>query len=426
MNILMATNTYFPHVGGVARSVRSFTETFRSAGHRVLVVAPTFRGTPPTETDVVRLPVFFRLRGSDFAVPLPLPHRISTALEDFAPQVVHAHHPFLLGDTALRVAAGRGLPMVFTHHTRYELYTHYLADDAPHLRRFVVELVTGYCNLCDAVIAPSRAVAELLRRRGVTAKVEAIPTGIDTERFAGGDGVACRRRLGIPLGVPVVGHVGRLAPEKNLVFLAESLAAFLNENPTTHCLVVGEGPLKAELRPIFARAGAAERLHLLGVLDPQALADAYRAMTVFAFASRSETQGLVLVEALAAGVPVVALAAPVVAEAVTDGGNGALVAQEDCAAFCAALATFVALSRDERAMLAERARTSAAEYAIERCAARTLDLYRRLLTAVPREKPLTPSLWAKARRRLIEERQIWANVLRAAGGAVRRSGMEDG
>ena len=422
MNILMATNTYFPHVGGVARSVRSFTEAFRAEGHRVLVVAPTFDGTPPAETDVVRLPVFYRLRGSDFAVPLPLPHRIASALKAFDPQLVHAHHPFLLGDTALRVAAGRGLPMVFTHHTRYELYTHYLAEDAPRLRRFVVELVTGYCNLCDAVIAPSRAVAELLRSRGVTVPVETIPTGIDTARFAAGDGQACRRRLGIPLDAPVVGHVGRLAPEKNLAFLASALTAFLSADPAAHCLLVGEGPLEAELRATFVDAGVGERFHLLGALDPQALADAYRAMTIFAFASRSETQGLVLVEALAAGVPVVALDAPVVAETVVDGVNGALVAGEDRAVFCATLAT---LCGEDRTRLAGRARETASEYAIERCAERTLELYRRLLTEAPGEKELASSPWATARRRLVEERQIWANILRAAGGAVRRAGKGD-
>jgi len=167
MNILMVTNTFFPHVGGVARSVLGFTGELRRRGHRVVVVAPTFEGMPESEMDVVRLPAIREFSGSSFSVPVPVPGRISRALRTLQPQVIHSHHPFLLGETALRVAATRCLPVVFTHHTLYERYTHYLPGESPRLQRFAVDLATGYANLCDAVIAPSGSVAQLLRARGV-------------------------------------------------------------------------------------------------------------------------------------------------------------------------------------------------------------------------------------------------------------------
>src|SRR5215210_410185 len=114
MRIVLMTNTYYPHVGGVARSVESFAKALRGRGHGVMVVAPEFPGMPEHETDVVRVPAIQRFNGSDFSVRLPLPGLLDEPLERFQPDLVHAHHPFLLGDSALRVASGRGLPLVFT------------------------------------------------------------------------------------------------------------------------------------------------------------------------------------------------------------------------------------------------------------------------------------------------------------------------
>jgi 1,2-diacylglycerol 3-alpha-glucosyltransferase len=120
MNILMLTNTFTPHVGGVARSVQGFTEEFRRRGHRVLVAAPVFKNTPKDEQDVVRFPAVQYFNGSDFSLPVPAPVRLVSLLRRFHPEVVHSHHPFLLGGAALCIAAARKLPLVFTHHTMYD------------------------------------------------------------------------------------------------------------------------------------------------------------------------------------------------------------------------------------------------------------------------------------------------------------------
>ena len=159
MKILMFTNTYTPHVGGVARSVSELAAGLRRAGDEVLVVAPEYGNTAIEEPGVRRIPAVQNFAGSDFSVPLPLSPGLAEATEAFDPDIIHSHHPFLLGDTALRTASLLDVPVVFTHHTRYELYGHYVAQDSELLKRLALSLSLGYCDLCDGVIAPSRACA---------------------------------------------------------------------------------------------------------------------------------------------------------------------------------------------------------------------------------------------------------------------------
>jgi len=163
----MMTNAFTPHVGGVARSVQAFTDGYRKRGHWVLVVAPEYENMPEKEADVIRIPAIQHFNGSDFSVILPIPGFLTSAIEKFRPDIVHAHHPFLIGETALRLAHIHELPLVFTHHTMYEQYTHYVPADSRSLKRFVINLSTGYANLCDPVFAPSESVASTLINRGI-------------------------------------------------------------------------------------------------------------------------------------------------------------------------------------------------------------------------------------------------------------------
>src|SRR4051812_29476813 len=328
MNICMMTNTYLPHVGGVARSVSTFADEYRRQGHNVLVVAPNFEGRRPpkrAEAIVERVAAIQKFNGSDFSVRLPLAAALSDRLDAFAADIIHAHHPFLLGDPALRIATNKNVPIVFTHHTRYEDYTHYVPFDSPALKAVAINLPTQFANLCDGVIAPSESIAKLIRKRGVTVPIAVVPTGIDVKAFANAEGLAFRQRYQIPPRSFVVGHVGRLAPEKNLDYLAEAAAQFLKRSRDTYFLVVGDGPSAEGMKATFANLGVGNRLVLAGKHTGRSLHEAYRAMDVFAFASKSETQGMVLAEAMAAGLPVVALNAPGVREVMRDGENGAML-----------------------------------------------------------------------------------------------------
>ena len=418
MNIVLLTNTYTPHVGGVARSVQAFAEEYRKAGHRVLVVAPQFPDAPAAEKDVVRIPALQNFNASDFSVALPFPTGLKDTLDEFRPDIVHSQHPFLLGMTAVRIARFRRLPLVFTHHTLYEQYTHYVPGDSPVLKRFVIQLATHYANLSDQVFAPSESIRDLLVERGVTRPVLVVPTGVRVERFARGDGAAFRAARGIPPDAFVAGHLGRLAEEKNLGFLADAVAAFMARRPGARFLVVGSGPAEDAIRATFAAAGMADRLIMAGVLQGRELADALNAMDLFAFASRSETQGMVLTEAMAAGLPVVALDAPGAREVVADGRNGRLVATEDIAAFAAALEAVAGSDEAGMAELIQGARATAEAYSMERSAETALACYERLKPEHPGSSADEEKGWEQVMARIRTEWDIVRSLTRAGDDAL--------
>ncbi len=375
MNILILTNTFTPHVGGVARSVEAFTEEYRKRGHRVLIVAPEFPDMPHDEVDVLRINAIQNFNASDFSVALPISPQHSDMIDAFRPDIVHSQHPFLLGMAALRIARYRQLPLVFTHHTLYEQYTHYVPGDSPALKRFAIELATRYANLCDQVFAPSESIQTLLQERGVTTPIAVVPTGVRLENFAQGDGRVVREQMGIPETAFVVGHLGRLAPEKNLEFLAQAVADFVGSHPQAHFLVIGTGPSEDAMRALFVHAGIETRLHIAGILQQQPLADALHAMNVFAFASQSETQGMVLTEAMAAGLPVVALDAPGAREVVKDRHNGRLLQEATPAEFSAALQWVAEQAPEHVRDLKQAALATAAAFSMPRSADKALACY---------------------------------------------------
>ena len=422
MNICMMTNTYLPHVGGVARSVSTFAEEYRRRRHRVLVVAPEFEGkrlSPRAAALVERVPAIQKFNGSDFSVKLPIVGGLTPRLDAFEADIIHAHHPFLLGDTALRIAATKNAPVIFTHHTRYEDYTHYVPFDSPTLKEVAINLSTHFANLCDAVIAPSESIARLIRRRGVGVPIRVVPTGIDVDAFAAGDGLRFRKKFKLPPDAFVVGHVGRLAPEKNLEYLAEALAIFLKRSPSARFLVVGGGPSEETLKTVFARHHVGDRLILAGKQTGRALADAYRAMDVFAFASFSETQGMVLTEAMAAGRPVVALNASGVREVMRDRKNGFML--EKSASPKRFADQLGKLEREPSRLQeygAEASRT-AELFSRERCADLALEFYEEVRRMTRRDRLMIErSPWGTLLERINVEWNLLAEKAQAVVDAV--------
>lgn len=423
MNILMLTNTYLPHVGGVARSVETFAQCYREKGHRVLIVAPRFEDMPEDKQHVVRVPAMLDLMGSGFSLPLPVPGFLTEALDAFRPDIVHSHHPYLLGMTAMRIARFNQLPIVFTHHTLYEEYTHYVAADAAAIRRFVAELATSYANLCDQVIAPSESLADLVQRRGVETPVEVIPTGVDVRSFGRGNRAGFRARYGIPADAFVVGHVGRLAREKNVEFLTEAVTAFLAMRPGTHFLVVGDGPMAEAMAALVEEAHLGPRAHFAGVAQGRTLIDGYHAADVFAFTSLTETQGMVLAEAMAAGVPVVGLDGPGVREVIHDGGNGRLLKSATAAEFATALDWVHHRSAEERESLRRTALETAEAFSVERTTTRALDVYGALLRTSRHDERQTQ--WDQLRELLRVEWEMMKGTAEAARFSLTVSQAEE-
>lgn len=412
----MFTNTYLPHVGGVARSVSTYEEEFRRRGHDVRVIAPEFEGAEESEY-VLRVPAIQNFNGSDFSVQLPQPGLIADYLDQFQPQLIHSHHPFLLGDSALRAAWTRRLPLVFTHHTLYEQYTHYVPLDSEPLQRVAIQMATEYCNLCTHVIAPSESIAELLVQRQVTRPISAIPTGIDLDRFGDGDGRRFRGRHNMPADALVIGHVGRLAGEKNLAYLARAAGRFLAEHPDAYWLVVGSGESAEAIETTIEKIANPAQLIMAGSHTGQDLVDAYTAMDLFVFSSQSETQGMVLAEAMAARTPVVALDGPGVRDVLNDVSGRLLPGNATEETFAEAMRE---MTRD-RAALAHRgdlARQSVRTFGLDVCADRILELYEQLVEEHSHREDADPGPWDRLLGRLEIEWNLLIEKTSALAAAV--------
>ena len=420
MNIVMFTNTFTPVAGGVARSVETFTAKFRQLGHRVLVVAAEFPNMQEHEEDVVRIPAVQHFNGSDFSVVLPVSGLLTKRLNAFQPDVIHAHHPYLLGVTALRIARYREIPLVFTHHTRYEEYTHYVPGNSPRMRNFIIEASVRYANLVDHVIAPSESIRDLLVQRQVHTPISVIPTGVDIERFAEGNGQRIRNHFGINDDDIVIGHLGRLAQEKNLKFLTEAVIDYLQEFPHAHFLLVGSGKSEREIRGLFAEYKLTKRLHHMGVVNPSTVVDAYRAMSVFVFASKSETQGMVITEAMAAGVPVVALDAPGVREVVVDKVNGRLLREQSVDDFADAINWVVEHNAKPYYGMRSAIIATAKAFSIQQCADKALTCYRQVQRQVKKISPEEEAQWHRVLQLVKTEWEILKGIGSATQAALTR------
>lgn len=418
MRIMMMTNTYLPHVGGVARSVSAFSDALRRKGHDVLVVAPKFEAMSTDETDVVRVTALQKFNGSDFSVIVPSDGFLQEQLDAFRPDILHSHHPFLLGGAAQRLAAINSIPLVFTHHTLYEQYTHYAPGDSQFMKRFVAALSTEYANLAQLVIAPSESIRDLLGERGVFTPIQVIPTGVAEIFFNVGDGPAFRKVMGIPANAFVVGHVGRLALEKNLVFMAEAVADFMKGNPDAWFLLVGTGSARVEMESIFKKHQVEQRVVSAGSLGQPILTSAYRAMDVFAFASQSETQGMVLTEAMATRTPVVAVDASGVREVLRDRQNGIMLKQQSHNGFVSALQALHDSSPQQRGRYRRRALQTAQQFSLANCADQLELQYQHLLASSAVANPEAVDAWETVRKKLSAEWSIVSNLASAAGKAL--------
>jgi len=294
--------------------------------------------------------------------------------------LVHTHSPFLLGGMGWWVARSLGRPVLFTYHTRYDEYAHYAPVVGELARPLLGAYVTTYCNVCDFVLAPLPSIAALLRDSGVRVRVAVVPSaGIDVAAFAsppsGPQGhAAVRGRFGVPPGAPLLVFVGRLAREKNVALLLAALAALPAE---TRLLLVGDGPERAALEAQARDAGLAPRTIFAGTQPPAVVAEVLAAADLFVFPSTTETFGLAMIEAMAAGCAVVAVRAAASADLLRDGETGRLV-PADPGTFADAVRDL--LSRPaRRSAMGGAARAAAADYDQARVTDRLLIVYQALL-----------------------------------------------
>jgi 1,2-diacylglycerol 3-alpha-glucosyltransferase len=374
VRVALFTNNYLPFCGGVTISVETLRRGLAARHHEVWIFAPQLPGDPPDIPQLVRYPSIPAATYPEFALAFPYARRITTRVRALGVDVFHAHHPFLLGPAARRLARRSGRPLVFTYHTRYEKYAHYVP-----LRRTLVEaaaihLSTRFAARADAVIAPSALIRDELLARGVRTPIAVVPTGVDLARFSPGEATTARAALGLDPHDPVLLYVGRLDREKSVerVLLAFDLVA--STLPRACLLVVGQGTQAEALRALASRLRMTDRVRFAGLQPHDALAPYYRAADVFMFASETETQGLVLAEAAACALPAVAVNAPGCAEVVSDGETGVLTKATPAA--LAEAAIDLLLDPDRRRALGRRAR-EVAEREFDVCLQidRTLEVY---------------------------------------------------
>jgi glycosyltransferase involved in cell wall biosynthesis len=356
MRVGIFSECYHPIENGVVASIDALCEGLRAEGHDAIVVAPA------GEVCVPSLPLPTR---TAYRLVLPLlDARKRAHVKSFS--VIHTHSPFVTGWMGVRYARRFELPLVFTYHTRLEEYAHYVPFERNATRRAASTLTRTYANLADTVIVPTPSMEARLRTLGVTAPIAVVPSGIDVARFAAGRrDEGWRRELGAGENGRILLLVSRLAREKNVELAFAALAAL--GDPAVHLVLAGDGPERAALEAAAKAAGIAAQTHFVGHVPREALPDVYASADAFVFPSTTETQGLVLAEALVAGLPVVAVDTPATRDVLA--GTGRLVAS-DPAAMADAL----------RATLAEpRASQNAAHLAQRRF---SLELQTRRIVAI--------------------------------------------
>jgi len=391
MRIGLFTNNYRPLQNGLATSVDSFAQAFRRAGHAVTVVAPRYPDGPGEEPGVIRVPGWRAPTHHAYVLPAPWWPGLDRKITGCVFDVFHAQHPFLLGKTAARSARRTGRPLVFTYHTRYAQYAHYVPGPAGLVARLALRRALRFAAQADLVIAPAPSLARDLRARGLTTPIEVVPTGVPLPPAAGPEARHARRQaLGLGPGNPLCMSVGRLAPEKNLRFLLAAFARILAEMPEARLVLVGDGDDRPRLEQEAADLGIQASVSFAGGVAQERVHDYNLAADLFLFPSTSETQGLVALEALAAALPVVAVASKAAGDLFGE-GTGGLLTPEDPEAFARTVVTLWG-QPDRCRALGEAGRRTAARYTPEVSAARLLELYQGLLVA-SRSRALPARAW---------------------------------
>ncbi len=322
MKIAFFTESYVPYISGVTRSSSLLAKELAKLGHDVTVYCPSYPGYKDSgNIKVKRLPSF-PASYLGFRIAAPLPGFIGKEKFD----IIHSHSPFLLGIIAARYAKRKGIPFVYTFHTLFEEYLHYVHLPRPIGKAVIQAYLKYFCTKGNAIIAPNNLSAQYLKSIGVKKRIELISSGIDCSLSVNASAETVSRL--VPEGHFVLLYVGRLSKEKNIPFLFESLAKVIESIPNTVLLLVAGGPEKANLQKLAAKMGLDKNIIFAGTAPYPAVLDYYKCAHVFVFASKSETQGLVIAEAKSCGLTAVAINAGGVSSSICNGVDGYLTGDD--------------------------------------------------------------------------------------------------
>jgi len=368
MRILLISDVYFPRVNGVSTSIRTFVREMQALGHHIQLIAPDYGVATEDEHWIIRIParsIYFDPEDRLMKQNAALEKLIELRRHDF--DLIHVHTPFAAHYLGLKLSRLLSIPCIETYHTFFEDYLHHYLPFIPKsMARWMARTISRrQCNAVHGIIAPSQPMLDMLRLYGVKTPGAVIPTGLLPKSFERSDSTSFRVRYGITRNRPVALFVGRVAYEKNIEFLLRMVVELRKYQPDVLLLVAGEGPAAESLHALRDTLDLRQHVKFIGYLDRNTELNAcYGAADVFVFASKTETQGLVLLEAMAQGTPVVALA-ELGTKSILVEGQGAVIAEEAEAAFAGSVNSL--LSNEEyRSKLGQAGR----QYALNHWSAR--------------------------------------------------------
>ncbi len=392
----MMADLYKPHVSGVTHYISLSKRHLEAAGHKVFVFTFGDLDYEDEELRVIRSP---GLPISDTGLSLNFRYSTTARRRLQSMEVVHVHHPFLSGRLALRYCKPLGIPILFTNHTRYDLYAQaylpFLPDQLGHA--LLQAYLPRFAADCDLVIAPSAGMEAVLRKLGVTAEIVIVPNGVELEPFYQPPRGLRREQFGLPPEGLLLAYVGRLGPEKNLPFLLTAFAGALDARNDLALMLAGAGPEVENLKAHAQRAGIADRVFFLGMVPYADLPGVLSLAEAFVTASVTEVHPLSVLEAQAAGLPVLGIDSPGISDIVQDGYNG-LLSHNHLASFTAQMVRMV-LDESLRQALSANARESSRSYAIQRTTSMMLEHYHRVASRRGRRQPGLSALAERLRDR---------------------------
>jgi glycosyltransferase involved in cell wall biosynthesis len=363
MNILFISDVFFPRVNGVSTSINTFATELKALGHQVTLIAPSYTDEDKQEEWIVRVPshkIFFD--PEDRLMKFGKLKALLPWIREQHFDIIHIHTPFTAHYVGIHFGKKLDIPVVETYHTFFEDYLHHYLPFIPQFisRKLARTISRRQCNAVDGIVSPSKPMLDVLKEYGIKTPADVVATGLDASSFASVDGEHFRISHDIPLGQPMLLFVGRVAHEKNINFLLEMHVKLLKNHPDTLLVITGEGPAEESIKQSIDKLGITNKVRMIGYLDrSHELIACYKAADIFVFASKSETQGLVLLEAMAQGTAVVALA-ELGTKSILIEGEGVLIAKDDTHDFADKVSILLSGAR-KRQMIGERGRQYAQE-----------------------------------------------------------------
>jgi len=382
MRIAFFTNCYKPLINGVVTSIVYLKEAYEKKGHQTYIFAPRVEGYIDQEKNIFRYRSINLTNKVKYPIAIPLSFRVKKVITEFNPDIVHVHHPFILSSQAIMYGEKFGIPKILTLHTQYDQYAYYAAPLPQKLTQEVIKkIVSNLADKTDCITTPSESMKTLIKNYGIKNRIEVIPNAIELNSFQEKNERKCseiKKRYNLKEDEKIILFVGRVASEKSIDKIIKALGIIKKQGISkTKLLIVGNGPAREELTHLVQALGVEEEVIFCGEVNYEEIRYYYKIADVFTMTSTSESFGIVTIEALASGLPVLAVKASGAMDILTDGFDG-LLTDDNIEHFAKALEKII---RDPelRERLSKGALKTSAKYSINMISERMLNLYREII-----------------------------------------------